>query len=160
MERIVRSDTLVRIEVEPILVSAIPAHGQALEPASWKLDQILLQGIDAEDIVDSEVGQLTVRTFGIDIELIFLLEEAGCHSKMGKRGVGEVSQHGLGSCLLHRQVMMRALPLLVLVCVAVPAETTIDEADFWFYRLGHCFGRLLFSCTPDKCHCYQRDCEG
>jgi len=54
-----------RIEVEPALAARglrprVPGDRERLQPAVGKLDQVLLQRIDAEGVLDLEVGELSV----------------------------------------------------------------------------------------------------
>jgi hypothetical protein len=71
MQNVVIADVLVRIEMEPALAAlvrrpAVPGERQRLQPSVGKLDQILLQRIDAERVFDLEGGELPVGAVGFD----------------------------------------------------------------------------------------------
>ena len=78
---------LVRIEVEPALPAfvgrpAVPGDRQRLQAAVRKLDQVLLQRIEAEGVLHLEDGQLAVRAVGLDEKLSVLAKEARTHARM------------------------------------------------------------------------------
>ena len=65
------SDVLVWIEMEPALPTfifrtSVPSDRERLHAAIGKLDQVLLEGVDAERIFYLEYGQLAVWSVGLD----------------------------------------------------------------------------------------------
>src|SRR5262249_19473403 len=80
MQYIIVFDLLVRIEMEPALAGlifrpAVPGDRQRLQAPVRKLDQILLQRVNAESVLDLEHAELAVRPVRFDEELSFLAEE-------------------------------------------------------------------------------------
>ena len=89
---------LVRVEVEPALPAlvgrpAVPGDRQRLQAAIGKLDQVLLQRIEAEGVLHLEDGELAVGTVGLDEELAVLAKEARAHARVVEAGVVEVAEH-------------------------------------------------------------------
>src|SRR5215470_1395305 len=81
MQHVVVPDLLVRIEVEPVLASlllgaCVPGKRQRLDAAVRKLDEILLQGIDAKSVFHLERRKLAVGTVRFHEELAVLAKEA------------------------------------------------------------------------------------
>jgi hypothetical protein len=130
VEWVIRGDSLVWIKVKPPLVLRVPAHREALESTAGKFNEVLLQRFDTKDIFDSIVSNLTVWPLRVYVERLSFSEEVGSHSKMRKGGVFKISQDRFASGLLHRKVMMRALPRLVLCLVTVPADPAFNELNF------------------------------
>ena len=100
MQNVIVPDLLVRIEMEPALAAfvlrpAVPGDRQRLQPAVGKLDQILLQRIDAERVLHLERGKLAVGPVGLDQKLAVLAEEAGAHAVIVETRVGEIAEHRL-----------------------------------------------------------------
>jgi len=91
-----------------------------------KLDEVLLEGVDAEGVLDRVVLQLTVRAVGPDHEPSAVAVEAGFHAEVREPDIVEVAQHRLSARLLHGQVVMRASPTGALLGVARNADTTPD----------------------------------
>ena len=92
-------DLLVRIEMEPALAAlllwaAVPGDRQRLQPAVGKLDQILLQRVEAERVLDLERGELAVGPIGLDQELPVLAEETRAHAVIVEARVVEIAKHG------------------------------------------------------------------
>ena len=81
VQRIVRRDRLVRIEVEPLAALRVPRDRQALEVAAGKRRQVLLERLDTEGVGQLEVGELPVRTLRVDEEPPVTREEAGGQPK-------------------------------------------------------------------------------
>ena len=57
----------------------------------WKLDQILLQWIDAERVFDFEHTELAVDTIRLDEEFFVPTEETGTHAEMLEAHIGEIA---------------------------------------------------------------------
>ena len=109
------------------MLLGIPGHAEGLQPTFADLDQVLLQRCDAEGVGDLEVGILAVNAGGVDPEFVALARETGGFVFRFEGDVIEVAQHRLGIGLLHRQLVMRALPVLDLLAVAALALLLIDH---------------------------------
>ena len=122
---------LVRIQVIPALPAlglraAVPGDAERLVPAVRKPDQVLLQRVDAEDVRHVEVADLAVGAVGPHDVLAVAPAESRRGTGVREGGVGEVAEHG-GRCgLLHREVVMRPLPRLLLCLVAPRALRPAD----------------------------------
>ena len=125
-------DLLVGIEMEPALAAdvlrpAVPGDRQRLQPAVGKLDEILLQRIEAERVLDLERGELAVRPVGLDQVLAVLAEKARAHAVMVERRIGEVAEHRLVGGVVHRVPVLRRAPQLRLRLMAAGAGLAADE---------------------------------
>ena len=110
-EDVVRSNVLPVVEVKPSLAAlgsgpGIPAEGQALEPPSGKLHQVLLQGVRSEGVLDLEFFDSSRGPFGRDQELAVPAVEPGGHAEVGQGRVLEIPQNGLVAGRVHGQIMM------------------------------------------------------
>ena len=117
MQHVVVLDLLVRVEMKPALAAlllrpAVPGERQRLQPAVGKLDQILLQRLDAEGVLDFERGEVAVGPVGLDEKLSVLAEEARMHAVMVEARTGEIAEHRFVVCVLHGELMLRAVPKL------------------------------------------------
>src|SRR5207342_2091421 len=95
VQHVVVLDLLVRIEMKPalaapVLRSAVPGERQGLEAPIGKLDQILLQWLDAERVLDLKRRQPAVGPIGLDEKLSILAEEAGSHAVMVDNRIAEI----------------------------------------------------------------------
>ncbi|MGZ8915208.1 MAG: hypothetical protein ACXW1Z_19130 [Methylobacter sp.] len=113
------ADFFVAIEMEPALAAlffrtAIPGDGKGLEPAARQLDQILLERHDAEAVLDLEICELAVRAVGAHPISPFLTEKPGNHAILLKFGIAKIPEYRVLVCLLHGEVMVRALPKPIL----------------------------------------------
>ena len=98
MQDVVVADLLMRIEMEPALPplalwARIPGKRQRLNAPVGKLDEILLQGIEAEGVFDLEGCELAVRAVGLDHELVAIAEEARVHAEIVEACIVEVADH-------------------------------------------------------------------
>ena len=112
MQDVVVPDLLVRIEMEPALAAlvlrpAVPGDRQRLQAAVGKLDQILLQRIDAERVLHLERGELAVGAVGLDQEFSVLAEEARMHAVIVEARVVEIAEHRLVGGMLHGKLVLR-----------------------------------------------------
>src|SRR5262245_25026405 len=87
MEDVVVRDCLVWIEVEPALTAsflctAVPGEGECLQAAIGKLNQILLQRIDAEGEFHLEIRKLAVGAVRLHEELTVLAKKARLHAEV------------------------------------------------------------------------------
>ena len=126
------ADFLIGIEMEPALAAlvlrpAVPGERERLQTSVGKLDQILLQRIDAEGVLDLEDGELAVGPIGLDQELSVLAEEARVHAEIVEARIIEVAEHGLVGGVIHRQLVLRGEPQLGLGLVAAGAGVAADE---------------------------------
>ena len=131
VQRIVRPDALVRVQVEPALAAVgfracIPAQAQHLVAAARELDQVLLQRIDPEGVGQRVVVKLAVGPLGTHDERAVTLEEGRGDAEPGEGRVVEVSEHGRRSRGLHREVVVRILPQPVLALVTRGAGIAAD----------------------------------
>ena len=115
VQRIARADVLAGVEVKPALAACvrrtgIPGDGQRLQPAARKLDQVLLQRIDAEGVADPEVLQRAVRAVGPDLECLAVTKEAGLDARAREHGAIEVARDRGRRGVSHRNRVLRALP--------------------------------------------------
>jgi hypothetical protein len=98
MQFVVVADFLLRIKVEPALAAlvlrpGVPGDRQRLQPAIGKLDEILLERIDAERVFDLKDGELAVRPVGLNLVLSVLAEKAGFYAEVIECGLVEITQH-------------------------------------------------------------------
>ena len=132
VQRVLVIDLLVRVQVIPALPALgggarIPGDTQGLQPTAGQRQQVLLQRIYTEHIGDFEVLQLAILAVRVDHEFVTLAKEACGDAVVGKAGVVEVSQHGVGVRQLHGEVVMGAAPLRVFLGVAVLAGSGAGE---------------------------------
>ena len=106
MQRVVRPNPRVRIEVEPLPLPGVPRDGQALETAAGKRRQVLLERLGAARVRQLEVGMLPVRTLRIDEEAALAHEEPGRHAEVGERRIAEVAEDRLRPGRLHGEVVV------------------------------------------------------
>ena len=126
MKRISMSDFLVGIEVKPALtimlfVAGIPGNGEALHATVREGNQVLLQRVNPKRVGKIEVLWLAVGAVTSNIKLAVFLEEAGSHAVFCEVRIVEISQHGRIIGHLHRLGVMRSLPRLGLLRMALCA---------------------------------------
>jgi len=143
---------VVRIEVEPALAArllgpAVPGDRQGLQSAAGQFDQVLLQGADAEGIADLEIRQLAVGSVGVDEKPAVALEECGGHARIVETRPVEIAEHALLADVLHRQIVMRALPVFGGAGVAADAGLAPHEAGMLHARCGRRIDRCGVSIT-------------
>src|SRR5262245_41448470 len=115
MQNVVVLDLLIRVEVKPALAAlslrpAVPGDRQRLQPAVGKLNQILLERIDAEGVFDLEGAGRSVRPIRLDEEFAAFAEEARVHIVIVETRVGKIAKNGLLVGMGHRLAMLRAAP--------------------------------------------------
>ena len=91
--------------------------------------EVLLQWIDGEGVRYAEIGRLAVRAVSIDPIAAIALEEFGFGAAMRKARAGEIAEHIRGVRVLHRAIMMRAAPSLVLGRVTGGTARFVDECS-------------------------------
>ncbi len=131
VQRIAGPDLLAGIEVKPALAALrlrtrIPGDAERLLAAARKVDQVLLQRVDAEGVADLEVGSLAVGPVGVDHEPAVAAEERRGRAGVGELRVVEVSEHRALVGDLHREVVVGAAPGRLLPRVASCAGLAAD----------------------------------
>ncbi len=108
-----------RVQMKPLVLSRVPRHPQHLQTpdlvslqivAAIKLDHVLLQRIDAEDVLHFEILQPAIGPFGVDKVLAVASEHPRSDAVVLQFRVLEIAQHGVGRRLVHGQVVVRTLP--------------------------------------------------
>ena len=132
MQDIVVLDLLVRVEMKPALTAlilrpAVPGDRQRLHAAIRKLDEILLQRIEAECVFDLEHGGLAVGAVGFDEELSILAKEARTYAEIVEGRVLEIAEHRRLGGVGHRMLVLRAAPQLRLCPMAAGTSLAADE---------------------------------
>src|SRR5262245_45384313 len=132
MQDVVVLDLFIRVQVEPALAAlvlrpAVPGDRQRLQAAIGKLDEILLQRIDAERVFDLEGGKLAVGAVGLHEEFPVLAEEARTDAVIVEARIVEVAEHRRLGGMLHREPMLRSAPQLRLRLVAAGASPAAGE---------------------------------
>lgn len=141
VQRVLEVHALARVEVEPAVFLGIPGDAKGLQTAVADVDQVLLQRRDAKGIGHFEVGVAAIFARGVDPEVIAPAQEARGLAFSLEGLVVEVRQHALGTGLLHRQLVVRALPILHRLAVTALALLFIDHLRRW---QGWCEGRAGF----------------
>ena len=122
VQRVASGDVFLRVQVKPALADRIPSDVQGLQPPARQFQQVLLQGLRAEDIAHLELGQGAVRTIRGHQEAPLPLLEAGANPCLGAgRGdgcAGEIPGDGIRRHRQHGPLMMGAQPSLVGLGVA------------------------------------------
>ncbi|MNY00819.1 hypothetical protein D3C86_1333280 [compost metagenome] len=175
VQRVLEVHALARVQVKPAVLFGIPGNPKGLQPAFADFDQVLLQGGDAKGIGHLEIGIPAIDARCVDPEFVaFAREHRGL--LFGLEGdVVEVAEHGISVGLLHRQLVMGALPVLDLFAVAALALMLIDHfrrRDSDRLRFGRLHGRGADGdwlgrrrCTAqqkpaDACHGQEQDADG
>src|SRR5262249_9704602 len=132
VQHVAMIDALLGIEVEPALSAAlprpaVPGQGKRLQPAVGKLDQVLLQRVDAEGVLDFEVGQLPLSPVSIDEEPAVAAQEGRSDAGVREARAVEAAQHGLVIGVLHGLIVLRSRPLLLLFGVTLGARARANE---------------------------------
>ena len=114
MKWVVRGDLFIGVEVKPAFPLGVPGNGQALQPATGELDQVLLQGFDTKGILDLEVAQPPICALRTNEELAVLFVEARLDTEVGEGSIVKISQDGLIRSDLHRPFMVGPQPFYIL----------------------------------------------
>ena len=130
-------DLFIGIEMEPALTafifrSAVPGERKRLQAAIGKFHEILLQGIEAERVLHLKRGKFAVGAIGLHEELAVLAEKAGMHPVVVEARIIEIAKHGLVRRVIHRVLVLRAMPRLRFDVVALGTGLAADEC-------GGCF---------------------
>ena len=140
MQRVAVVDLLVRIKMKPalpalFLLARVPCDRQRLITAAGKLDEILLQRIDAKGVLHLIVGELAVGSVGAHDVFPVALGELRFDAAMGELRVVEIAANRRWIRNLHCELMMRSCPRLELGLVARLAR---DRADVLRARRPRC----------------------
>ena len=90
VQGILGEDSLFRIKVKPAFFRGIPSDDQGLETSSGKFDQVLLKRLDAEGVLDFEIGHPTFRAFRVNEEFGSFFEESRCYPELGEASIIEI----------------------------------------------------------------------
>jgi hypothetical protein len=125
----------------PALFSRIPGNGQALQPTAGKGDQVLLQGKPAEGVGDFEITHFAPGTGGTNEKFAVPAKKPGGNAQVLEDGIAEITQHGLVGGHIHGAFMVRPLPLVVFLLVAVAAGLAAYEGGRGIHRRTRRRGR-------------------
>ena len=125
VQDIARGRLLVRIEVEPLPVRAVPRDSEGLQPSPRHFDQVLLQGLEAEGVLDLEVRGLSVSPFDVHEEFVAALEETRGDAPVGEGRVLEIPPDRLFRGQGHGFRVMRVPPLPRLFLMAAEAGSVL-----------------------------------
>ena len=107
-------DHLVRREREPSLAlgcgARIPCDGQRLQATAAVVDEILLQGPDAEGVAHGKVGHCTVGGLRVHDEARTLASKRRRHPAMRERAAIEPAKDGIARGNLHGHRVLRCAP--------------------------------------------------
>src|SRR5262249_37859636 len=106
---------------------AVPGDRQHLQPTIGKLDQILLERIDAEGVFDLENAERAIRPVGLNEEFSVLAEEARAHIVIVETRVGKIAKNSFVVGMGHRVAMLRAAPETCFRLVAASAGLAADK---------------------------------
>ncbi len=132
MQDVVVLDVLFRVEVKPALAAlrfrpCVPGERERLHAAVGKLDEVLLQGIEAEGVFHLEGGEVAVRPVGLDEKLAVLAEEPRVHAVIVEARIVEIAEHrGVGR-VGHGVGVLRRVPERGLAAMASGAGLAADE---------------------------------
>src|SRR5262249_40922742 len=135
VQHIVVLDVFVGIEMKPTLAALlfrarVPGNRQCLHPTIGEFNEILLQRIDAECVLDLEGGELAIRSVGFDEILSVFAEETGKHAVIVEARIVEIAEHKSFCRVLHRTLMLRAVPQRRLRAMTAGAGLATHEARF------------------------------
>ena len=155
VQRIAGLDGLFRVKMKPALAALglgprIPGDGQRLKPPAGKLQQILLERRDAEHELDLVVGERAVGSVGAHDELAVPPRERRRHVAVAEMRVVEIAAHRGFVRRLHRERVMRALPVLDLRSVALRAGLAADVGCELWIRPGRREGARRVKCARDR----------
>ena len=124
-------DALVGLQVEPALAAdgawpRIPGDVERLERSAAGVDQILLQGPEAERVAHRIRAVRPASADGLDeVAAVLATKQPGIDAVEVHARIGEVAVDGIGGGGLHRAVVMGATPSVVLLRVAGGAGTSV-----------------------------------
>lgn len=147
VQRVLEVHALAGVKVKPAVLLHIPGHAEGLQAPLANLDQVLLQRGNAKGVGHLEVSRLAVAAGGIDPILGASAKKECGFAFAGKACVIEVCRHRLRVGLLHRQLMVGALPVLDLHLVATLALLFINHLRRGDGRRFYCSHR----CRQARC---------
>lgn len=120
------------VNVKPALAafvarSRIPGSRQDLQTAVRKLNEILLQWRYPVNVPDFEVLLFTVRIVCADPVLAVTAKESACYVEVLEFATVKIAQDRVLIRLLHRKVVVRALPVCELFCMATGTHLGTNE---------------------------------
>ena len=124
----------------PSLFFIIPGNGQALQSATWKRNQILLQGGKSKDMGNLEIMVFTILPNCIYKKSIFIFKKPCGDIVMDKPGVIKISENSSGVCYIHGLVMVGVLPFFIFIPVALFTVFSAHKIRRFFFTLK---GRVI-----------------
>ena len=98
---------LVRIKMEPAHLICVPGDIEDLKPTLVELDQVLLQGRDADGVFDLKQLTSTVRPLRFDEKLAVALGEFGLDAPVFEDRIVEIAENVLGTRHSQGPAVMR-----------------------------------------------------
>ena len=97
MQHIIVSNSLVLIKVKPSLTAlrlgpSVPRNGECLDPAVWKLDEILLKWLDPKRVLDFESCEFSVVSIRFNEILSFPVEKTRVNAIIFEASVVEIAE--------------------------------------------------------------------
>ncbi len=140
VEPVARANLLFGVDgvskMKPSPSLCVPCYREALQTATVKRHKVLLKRSVSEGIGDFEILEAAGRAFGVDKELFSLAEEAVYLSPVPELKVVEVAQHAAVGGDVHRQVMVRSLPEVILSLVTLNTGGGACELRTRFHHLS------------------------
>ena len=124
-------DWFIGVNMKPALSAlvrgpGVPAKAQVSESARWETDEVLLQWSNSENVIDLELLNGAVLTFGLNYKRVATLEKTGFEPEMSEFGVFEITQDSFVTYFLHGQIVIGACPQFHLARMAADASGTTD----------------------------------
>ena len=117
---------LIGVEMIPALFFRIPNHIEGLETALFRFQKVLLQWLDPDDGMHRILGHAPVRTVRFDHVGVAIAEKARGYAVLREGRIAEIAQYVLGDGWGPRLGMVRSLPNLHFVDVAIRAGVRSD----------------------------------
>ena len=134
-------DVLAGIEMQPALtaggpLAGIPRDRQRLHAAARLFDQVLLQRVDAERVLDLEVGKCAVGAIRADPVAAVALKEPGHDVVVAELGAVEPAFDRRSVGRQHRLAMLRGTPVLVRLPMTRRTRVRADVGRVGWRRPG------------------------
>jgi len=110
MQQIRVRNRFIRVQVKPALVGNVPGDRQGLQAPVLELDQVLLQRCNAKRIGDAEFLKLAIGIVCFCPVPAIAFEKQAGDAVLLKCSIVKIGQHGIGSRVLHGEIMVRARP--------------------------------------------------
>ena len=138
VQRVARFDLFVkhvrRRHVEPPLGGRVPGDSQHLNAPVGKLDHVLLQRRESEDILDFKILHLTVFTFRVNHEAVAITIHPVDEPIVFKRSVVKVAEHRSISRVVHRQIVVRSAKCLCFLLMTIHTGRSTYKTAFGIFR--------------------------